>query len=505
MKWNVYSKMPLLLAVMYLFVQWMIVHLLPEAITIQAMFKAIAALSVACYLAVFAVRHEGPTRIFWIMVMLALICEGIAQFAEPYSAGSRGEYIYDISITELLRSMEMILFTAGLVYLFGREQGLLRGLRFLFDIVIIFIVIVTISWEYFLMPKMPEEIQSGQAAWLWLHLSFSVGGIILIFFTIVMYMKVRQIHQSSVVYLCLSGLVFVIGSLYYLVTVDVMELGPSPYLNLISTVAMFLIGVAGAYSTTGLQADKGTGERKSAVMAFLIKYFLPYVVLAGLFFLIVERFGGWGGLLSGLSLSVLFILMRQVLIQLENDRLLERLHESLKQSEYLAHHDDLTGLYNRRYFNARLMENIAEADRQGKRLGLLYMDLNQFKYINDNYGHSAGDLIIRMVADRLDSLKNDRLIFSRLGGDEFTVLIYPVIHNADIVELADRISDILSKPYQLDNDEIHTSSSIGVAVYPDHAANDQELIGRADSAMYAAKETGVRWRIYAEFSELNRT
>lgn len=497
MKWNRAMRTPLQLAVLYLFVQWMVVLLVPEAVTIHTIFVIIATFGVSSYLALVALRHQGPLRVFWLLVILALICEGLAQLIWAFPLWIKGGK-YEFSAAELLWILEAVLFISGLVYLFRNEQGLLRGLRFMFDIIIVFIVSITISWEYILKPRLVDGPYPGEGSMLWLDLAYPVCGTILIFFTMVLYANAKQIRRKVAAFLCLGGVAFVMGNLFYLVTADIMERDLSPYLNLFWTAAVFFIGLAGAHSAPKMWTEKPRNERKSAARTFLVKYLLPYVVLVGLLFLIFDRFGGWGGLFTGLSLSVLLILVRQVLIQLENDRLLERLHDSLKHSEYLAHHDDLTGLYNRRYFNARLIEGIADADRKGNKLGLLYMDLNKFKSINDSYGHRTGDKLIQMVAQRLGSLDSDRLVSSRLGGDEFTVIVYPTENDRELIELADRISNMLSRPYNLDECEIHTGSSIGLAIYPDHAADDQELIGRADSAMYSAKENGLGWRFYTE-------
>jgi len=178
--------------------------------------------------------------------------------------------------------------------------------------------------------------------------------------------------------------------------------------------------------------------------------------------------------------------------------LFDRLHESLKQSESLAHRDDLTGLYNRRYFNARLSSSLQEAARTGSRVGLLYMDMNRFKRVNDQYGHRAGDILIRKVAERLKTLESKGILVSRLGGDEFTVMIKSAGEDQELIWMAEEIWTMLSEPYELEGHEVITTPSIGIAVYPDHAANDQELIGRADAAMYAAKERHARWHFDVE-------
>lgn len=501
MNWNIVVRMtPLKLVVIYLFVQFMVVLWAPEAVAVQKVLTVIAPLAASGYLALAISRYRGALRIFWMLIMLGLIFEGLAQFIWAYPIWTTGEYIDAFNVADWFWGMEMLLFTTGLVYLFRREQGLLRGLRYMFDIVIIFIVFITVSWEYFLKPLLPDYVYPGEGISIYVNLMYPVCGIILIFFTLVLYANAKQLQAITAMYLFFGGLTFVTGNLLYLVTVDLMGAVPSPYLDMLWTAGVLFIGLAGVRSDSGMRTQESVEDKRFAAGAFVVKYLLPYGVLGWLFYLITDRFGGWNGLFTGLALSVLLILIRQVLIQLENDRLMERLHASLEQSEYLAHHDDLTGLYNRRYFNARLTESLEDANRKGSRLGLLYMDLNQFKSVNDSYGHRTGDLLIQMVARRLGPLNSEQVVVSRLGGDEFTVMVYPAPDDRELMELATQISELLSKPFELEGIEIHTGSSVGIALYPDHAENDQELIGHADSAMYAAKENGRDWQFYAQSS-----
>ena len=174
-----------------------------------------------------------------------------------------------------------------------------------------------------------------------------------------------------------------------------------------------------------------------------------------------------------------------------------RERQTAEQLIYLAERDALTGLYNRHRFNEELARMIADAQRHGSRLALLFFDLDDFKYINDTFGHRAGDAMLIRVAGEVAGQVRRNELFSRLGGDEFAILV-PDISEDMLRVLAERITrSIATVRFQFEGENLRLTTSLGIAVYPDHADNVEDLIARADMAMYQAKEAGKNaWRIY---------
>ncbi|HSQ02989.1 MAG TPA: EAL domain-containing protein [Burkholderiales bacterium] len=174
-----------------------------------------------------------------------------------------------------------------------------------------------------------------------------------------------------------------------------------------------------------------------------------------------------------------------------------RERQTADQLVYLAERDALTGLYNRHRFNEELARLIADAQRRRSRLALLFFDLDDFKYINDTFGHRAGDAMLIRVAGEVAGQVRRNEIFSRLGGDEFAILV-PDISDAILRVLAERITRSISLVrFQFEGQSLRLTSSLGIAVFPDHADTAEDLIARADTAMYQAKEAGKNaWRIY---------
>lgn len=158
--------------------------------------------------------------------------------------------------------------------------------------------------------------------------------------------------------------------------------------------------------------------------------------------------------------------------------------------QHQAHHDTLTDLPNRQLFMDFLDRELAQARRNETRLALLFLDLNGFKQINDTMGHNCGDRLLQEVAHRLRGCIRESDIVARLGGDEFTVLVPDVSHSDDIGIVLKKILGVFERPFMLDDVAVDSSTSIGVCLFPDDGENSEELIKKADIAMYDAKGSG---------------
>jgi len=166
----------------------------------------------------------------------------------------------------------------------------------------------------------------------------------------------------------------------------------------------------------------------------------------------------------------------------------------LKQAESRNHAqaitDHLTGLLNRQGFEAALDDSIRTADERETQLACIFIDLDRFKWINDNFGHAAGDEVLRQVVSRIKTTLRPDDTMSRLGGDEFAILVMAREVEALASEIGDRICAILRQPILVEGVELSVSSSVGIALYPIHAANASELLLKSDMAMYARKRDG---------------
>ena len=164
--------------------------------------------------------------------------------------------------------------------------------------------------------------------------------------------------------------------------------------------------------------------------------------------------------------------------------------ERTRQLHHLAHHDPLTQLPNRRQLSARLESALTRATTSGQRIALLFVDVDNFKSINDTLGHNFGDRVLQGIARSLQTAAGPNALLARLGGDEFTVLIEDVKSVEEVESRAATIVTTLQHPLTIDGRALSTSASIGASLYPDHAADAEGLLRAADVALFRAKELG---------------
>ncbi|PFA16137.1 diguanylate cyclase [Bacillus cereus] len=167
--------------------------------------------------------------------------------------------------------------------------------------------------------------------------------------------------------------------------------------------------------------------------------------------------------------------------------------ESKQQQEqinFLAYHDTLTELANRRSFHQQLEQAIARAKISKRPFAVMFLDLDRFKVINDTLGHRVGDLLLIAVAKRLERISTQNMKLARLAGDEFTILIENYNKRTDVKRIADMIVVAMNEPFEIENQHLHISPSIGIAIYPEAGEDPLSILQHADMAMYEAKNKG---------------
>jgi len=163
---------------------------------------------------------------------------------------------------------------------------------------------------------------------------------------------------------------------------------------------------------------------------------------------------------------------------------------SENELHHLAHHDALTDLPNRLLFNTHLKQAVARASRLNNRVGVLFLDLDRFKNVNDSFGHQAGDELLIQVAKRLRQTLRDEDVLARLGGDEFVILVEGVDDEERLGAFTQRLIDSLTSPFTLRGQEVFIGTSVGISIFPGDGKQADILMRNADSAMYQAKERG---------------
>jgi diguanylate cyclase (GGDEF)-like protein len=184
------------------------------------------------------------------------------------------------------------------------------------------------------------------------------------------------------------------------------------------------------------------------------------------------------------------LVSRTLVHAVERHRILRELTEAHRRQHFMATHDALTELPNRFAFLQELQTAVADAERQGKELAVMFFDLDGFKAVNDNRGHAAGDELLVDVARRLRHMVRKSDLLARLGGDEFVAAFRNIRDEATILELADRFREEIERPYHVGGVECWISMSVGIAFYPRHSEDPNALVRCADIAMYQVKAGG---------------
>ena len=181
---------------------------------------------------------------------------------------------------------------------------------------------------------------------------------------------------------------------------------------------------------------------------------------------------------------------RLIVATLRAQTMAEAAEDATAQMAHMAQHDVLTGLPNRSLLTDRLTQAIALAQRHGKRVALVYLDLDRFKHINDSLGHAVGDQLLQATARRLQQFVRQSDTVCRQGGDEFVVLLAEVEALRDAALMAAKLVETMAEPFPVGAHNLHVTASIGVSVYPDDSRDVDALVRNADIAMYEAKRRG---------------
>ncbi|WP_370981084.1 putative bifunctional diguanylate cyclase/phosphodiesterase [Agaribacterium sp. ZY112] len=191
-------------------------------------------------------------------------------------------------------------------------------------------------------------------------------------------------------------------------------------------------------------------------------------------------------------------LRRSILHAQTRFELEQQLQESYTKLKQLAERDALTGLANRHLFDESLKLSIANNKRGEHKLALLLIDLDNFKYVNDSFGHDVGDLLLQRVVKRIHSCLRGSELFARLGGDEFAISLSNLSSANDASRVAQRILLVLEKPFEINGRSFTSGASIGIALHPDNGLSSEDVVKNADIAMYRAKKKGKNQACFFE-------
>ncbi|MGD7045830.1 EAL domain-containing protein [Jeotgalibacillus proteolyticus] len=454
-------------------------------------------------------------RLYWLLASIAAFSYGFGTFIFRYNL-----VVYDLTTStiyyDILWYLSILSFISALIFIMSLTKNTAKTIQYAFDIFIVMVVATSISWHFLIDPLF--SLSSGGEE-VFTFISYLVGILLMLFAILSIYYSPDTVFPKKVFAINILGFtVLLIANISFLYIMINYGYAADNFSDPLWPLSMLLFGLGSLYNQKSVQkiaeADEKSME-KSGENSLTIKLILPYLSVVTIFvFMIFQGVLEFNSIVIGSIISTLLIIIRQIFTLIQNrdfliqsqklnkkleiivaDRTKElyvknqELEESMKKVEYIAYHDSLTSLPNRRYFEEAVEEAMGESQSSENGLAILFIDLDRFKFINDTLGHHIGDLLLKHVARSLKEIVGNQHIVSRQGGDEFMILLRST-SKVEAGQTAEKIVKELENPISINGNELFITSSIGITLYPQHGSNADTLIKRADTSMYSAKDQG---------------
>jgi len=457
-------------------------------------------------------------RFFWLLSSLASFCFAVGMIL--FRIGITFEFSNAYTgISNVFWITSLFLYLGALIYANSLNKSSSKTVQYIFDIIIVMVVASSISYHFIIDPIIKSSLEQGLLFTV-LYVGYPIGNLAMLFAILSFYYSSTSIFPRKIFIFSLAGfttLLFVNMMFLYLSINKLYATGS--LFDPLWSIAILLAGLGCFYNEEVDEESIGEEENVYQHSRFQdllsLKLTLPYISVIIIFaFMIFQSELIINSIVIGAILSTLLIIIRQVFTLVQNNELLlksqglnkeletkvnqrtkelycknQQLEETIKKVEYIAYHDSLTSLTNRRYFEEALQKAIIEAQSKGQDLAILFIDLDRFKFINDTLGHTVGDKLLQAVAEILKENVGEKNIVSRQGGDEFMIMLNNT-SRAEATELAQQIITELEKPIHINGNELYITSSIGISMFPANGIEVDELIKRADTSMYVAKDKG---------------
>ncbi len=476
------------------FLVWMLVKPGGEDLAVAAsdVLSPLAAYlaAAACWYA--ARRSTGLMRRGWALIGAGMVCTGTGDAVWTWYEMVISAEVPAVSIADIAYLAQVPLTLAGLAYVLAtRRTGDI--VRTVLDGLIIAGSFLYLSWATVLGAVVRDGAETPlEYAVLLAYPISDVATASMVF------LMLGRVDRNLRVPMSLAGaglLALAAADSIYVYAAQNDGYGSGDLVDVAWFAAFVLIGLAGHRAATNQPAGRPGPLDPWRLVT------LPYVplALALIASVVVQAVRGTVGLFLYVNSTVLVLLVvaRQVAALRDNVRLTRRLESTVhdlqlreEQLRHLAFHDPLTGLANRALFHDRVQHAINGQAREGNSIGVLYIDLDGFKEVNDSRGHAAGDALLTSIGQRLRTCARPSDTVARLGGDEFAILIEHLREPQSATTLADRVIDALSEPIEVGGGPVRVGASVGVAVREPGGEGASEVLREADTAMYAAKVQG---------------
>ncbi|RXI96217.1 EAL domain-containing protein [Anaerobacillus alkaliphilus] len=420
---------------------------------------------------------SGSKRNFWLLLGTGVFLNIIGNVIFLFSIINQGFVsVYDFSF--LLWLGAYIFYLMALVQKTKSLSNSTANSPFTFNIIVFMTVSVTISIHFLITPIW---LLSENSFFLtMIGLFYTITDLSILFLITYLYYLSKSSKERPMIVLLIFGFIFQItgdSAFLYLTLREAYQHGGA--IEPIWLLGLMFIGLAALFS------EETSVENSLNNSTYLdnSETVFPYISVIILMVLGIHSYHyEFNALSIGMLLIFIMIVSRQFVIIRKNKILMD-------EYKYLAYHDSLTGLNNRASFNEQLIHYMDEAKQAQSSVGLLLIDLDRFKLVNDTLGHHIGDRLLEIAAQRLQYVLNEDDVLYRIGGDEF-VVISPNATEENCIEISETIIKEFRASFIVDHHDISISPSIGISLYPRNAEESQQLLKNADFAMYLAKGNG---------------
>lgn len=449
--------------------------------------ESLAAFGAALCCGLAALRRDGRVRLAWVLLGLSALSWALGQTVWDWYQIVRNVQVPFPSFADAGYLTAVPLAIAGVLALPVANERARTHVRTVLEGLTIGTALLIVSWDTTLGAVYKAGADSTLA--MVLSLLYPISDVAII--TMILVRIGRVAHSGRAPLLLIAGglTAAAVADSSFAYSTAAGTYGAGNVLDSGWIVGYALIALAALYSVT--HPSHGSAPR---VLPSQVSVFLPYPpVVAAVAVVIAER--ATAGTVSNFTFISVFalvtlVLVRQYLVLHDNTRLFSLLTARERELHHQANHDALTGLVNRSYFGEAVARALALGDELRTHCAVLFIDLDEFKSVNDCHGHGIGDQVLTIVADRLRRSLRPSDIAARLGGDEFAVLIEHAPDQRHLAAVAGRILQNLREPIVINDLVLSARGTIGIAVAEGSADTCDELLRRADVAMYAAKREG---------------
>jgi diguanylate cyclase (GGDEF)-like protein len=465
-------------------------------------------------------KSGGHSKLFWFFLSAGGVSYLFAELVWSYYELILKTEVSFPSFADMIYLLAMLFqIIAVLVKLNeDRNKNNVKFFRFIFDILIIMTVAITLSWYFIIQPVLDRE--GILSIFVLVYVGYPILDLLLLsgMSSLIFSSKLNRVLPKKILFLILLSFgILIIADTAYMIEVTLNTYSFGNLIDPLWSLTFLLLGAASflfVVEKDSYEPINSTGSGTVKIEYISFRRILPYLAVFILLFIQLVM-NNINSLSVGFSIAIMLIIFRQLFILWENESLVKKLQklndvleekvllrtseittknaelqEMLNHIEHLANYDALCDIPNRRYFEMKLNQLIDKTISEESSLALLFFDLDRFKAINDTYGHSVADLLLKEIGERLKLFAKEDYFISRLGGDEFTVLIEDARDKKEVVRIVEELQQSLAEAFFKENTQIDFSISIGIAFFPADASNAEQLIQHADAAMYQAKASG---------------